>query len=112
MTVRQDQTTPVELSLGEGTILWVQIKESGKDGLPLPGSVRVINEQGHDMASMLGIADLQFLYARGGFADNEHRLGPLPAGRYIVEVHSAGRTKRKPVILHGGGERRIVIRLR
>ena len=102
----------VELTLEQGTILWIQLKQRRGQGEPLRGSVRVVDEHGRDMAHLLGMADIQYLYGSGGFSPTEHRLGPLPPGRYVVHAEAEGRRASKPVVLRGEAERKLIVRLR
>ncbi len=109
--VREGEATAVELDLEPGTILWILLQRRG-GGEPLTGRVRVVDEAGHEMASLLGFQDLAHLYSGAGFSTTEHRLGPLPPGRYVVHAESGELRASKPVRIKGGGSRRLVLRLR
>ena len=60
----------------------------------------------------MGVADILYLYGKGGFSPTEHRLGPLPLGRYVVHAKAQGRRASKPVVLRGEQERKLIVRLR
>jgi hypothetical protein len=111
-TVRIDEgeTTDVELRLEDGAILWIKLQT--KDGDPIRATVRVLDENGHDMGVMFGMQDLQKRYLEGGFSPNEHRLGPLPPGKYRVIAEGEGIRANKPVTIRGGSERKITLRLK
>jgi hypothetical protein len=101
-----------KLRLGEGVILWIQItgKEEGED---LRASVWVRDSEDRELTGMFSMEDLQNLYMKGGFSPTEHRIGPLPPGRYRVEATTEdGLADTKPVTLRAGdGERKLKLRL-
>ncbi len=109
VTVRAGDESQVNLALEEGTILWIRLTHEGE---PVKAKVRVTDSEGREWGGMFGMDDLQSLYMEGGFSPTEHRLGPLPAGRYRVEAENAeGKSTSKPVTL-SGGERKLTLRLK
>ena len=61
---------------------------------------------------MFGVTDMQALYMEGEFSPHEHRLGPLPPGRYTVSAVIDGVHVEKKVRLKGEAEKRLAIRAR
>ncbi len=109
--VGADATKKVELRVEEGTILWIKLKDS--DGEAVRASVSVRDtKSGQDWSAFFGMEDLQVLYLEGEFSPTEHRLGPLPPGKYRVEAKSANGSKSKPVTVRGEPERKITMRLK
>ena len=93
-------TKKVEVRMEEGTILWIKLKDSeGKDAR---AAISVVDTKtGQDWAAFFGVEDLQVLYLEGGFSPTEHRLGPLPPGKYRIRANGEAGTKTKPVSLRG-----------
>lgn len=108
--VAEGETRGVELRLEEGAVLWIKLL--GGDGEPTKASVRVLDEDDREMGAMFGMQDLQKLYLEGGFSPSEHRLGPLPPGKYRVIAEGEGIRANKPVTIRGGGERKLTVRLK
>ncbi|MFT5051557.1 MAG: hypothetical protein ACI8QZ_002976 [Chlamydiales bacterium] len=102
---RSKLTTRVE----EGSILWLRIRD--KEG-PKRASIRVVDSTGREWGGMFGMEDLQVLYLDGGFSPTEHRIGPLPPGKYRVYAESDGLSASKPVTLRGNEERKLTVRLK
>lgn len=103
------ETTKLELRLDEGTILWIKLKD--REGEDVRASLSVRDSEGREWASFFGMDDLQVLYLDGDFSPTEHRLGPLPPGKYKVVARSGGSERSKPVSLRGEAERKITLRL-
>lgn len=101
----------LELRLEEGTVLWIKLKDSEGEDVRASISVRD-TDSGKDWASFFGMDDLQVLYMEGAFSPTEHRLGPLPPGKYRIEARSETGSKSKPVTLRGEPERKITLRLK
>ncbi|MGK0217407.1 MAG: protocatechuate 3,4-dioxygenase beta subunit, partial [Planctomycetota bacterium] len=110
LTVRAGQTTKSALVLEAGTILWLRIMDGSGD--PIAASISVRDEEGREVTGLVGMADLQALYMDGAFSMSEHRLGPLPPGKYRVRAEADGVVAEKPVRLRGGEEKRLTLRLR
>ena len=100
----------VTLHLEQGTILWIRVRDA--DGDPTAAELSVTDETGREMTGMFGMQDLQALYMEGQFSPHEHRLGPLPPGRYEVTATVGGETEDKKVTLRGEAEKRLTLRIR
>lgn len=113
VTVREGESELVELELGPGVVLLVTMQEREGDREPISAEVTVTDEKGREMTGMLGMSDLNALYSNAGLSPNEHRVGPIPPGRYLVEARSGKLSARKSVTIRGHeGERKLTLRLR
>ncbi|MEM7518217.1 MAG: carboxypeptidase-like regulatory domain-containing protein, partial [Planctomycetota bacterium] len=110
--IAEGETAKVELRLEPGVILWIKLKDREKQDIR--ASLQVLDEDGHDWGAMFGIEDLQLLYGEGGFSPTEHRLGPLPPGKYkVIARGEDGKKATKPVRIKAGeSERRVTLRLK
>lgn len=63
------------------------------------------------MAGMLGMEDLQALYLEGAYSRTEHRLGPVPPGRYTVSATGEGFSGERRLTLRGEPERIVTLTL-
>jgi hypothetical protein len=107
--VVEGEQTELELTLSSGTILRVVIEDG--EGLPARAKVRVFDEAGREVGSMLGTESMQTLFTEG-FSSTEHRAGPLPSGKYRVEATAAEGSAKKSVTLRGQDERKLKLRLK
>jgi len=104
------EAAEVELTLESGTMLTVQVVD--EEGEALRGTVRVFDENDNEVGSMMTIAGFQEMFTEG-FSSSETKIGPLPAGKYLVEASdNEGRRTRKPVTLKGQESRRLKLRLK
>ncbi len=110
VTVGAGKRTAVTLHLEQGSVLWVRLKDSRGD--PAAGLVSVTDEAGRELTGMVGVQDLQVLYLEGAFSPHEHRVGPLPPGRYRVSGSVGGKTATKTVRLRGEPEKKVTLRMR
>ena len=108
--VTEGGAAKVRVALDQGTILWIKIKNA--DGDDAAASIRVVNDEGREMQGMFGMPDFQALYLEGAFSPTEHRLGPLPPGKYKVHAESGGVSASKSVRLRGEAEKMVTVRLR
>jgi len=110
--VREGETAKVRLQLGGGVFVCVQLK--GAESEDLRGTLRVVDDEGREVSAMIGMEDIQALYMQGGFSPTEHRLGPLPPGRYkVFATFPDGETATRSVLLRAGDEeKRLTVRLR
>ena len=109
VTVNTESTKKLNLRVDSGAVLWIRIRD--KEG-PTRASVRVVDSEGREWGGMFGMDDLQMLYLDKGFSPNEHRIGPLPPGKYRVYAEAEGLEAAKPVTLRGGEERKLTVRLK
>lgn len=109
VTVRSDAVAETTLRLEEGTILWIKLKDGAGD--PTTASVSVTDEEEREMTGMFGMQDLQALYMEGAFSASEHRLGPLPEGRYRVTATNASGSESKLVRLRGEASKQVTLRI-
>ncbi len=65
------------------------------------------------MTGLLGLADIQQLYSEGAFSSTEHRIGPVPPGKYKVRAWTDdGKSAKKNVLVRAGEkEKRFTLRL-
>ena len=107
--VRAGATVDVQLRLELASVLVVEVS---RDGEVCSAHVSVTDEDGHELAALLGAEELQRLLTNGGLSRHEVRVGPLPPGRYQVRAELDGRVASKPVTLRGEPERKLKLRLR
>jgi protocatechuate 3,4-dioxygenase beta subunit len=107
--VREDGTAEVELTLGPGTMLLVTLSDD--EGNPIECSVSVTDEHGRQVNGMLSLTEVMQAFSSGQFSSKEQRVGPLPPGKYKVQVTTEdGRSTTKPVNLTGQAERKLNVR--
>ncbi len=111
VTVRAGESARLEVSLGAGAILWVRFKLD--EGEEVPAHVQVTDSAGRDVTALLGMADIQSLYSKGGFSPSEYRVGPLAPGKYKVHAWTDdGKSAKKNVVVEAGEtEQRFTLRL-
>jgi len=107
--VRAGNRSKLATRIEEGSILWIRIRD--KEG-PRRATIRIVDSTDREWGGMFGMEDLQVLYLDGGFSPNEHRVGPLPPGKYRVYAESDGLSAAKPVTLRGNEERKLTVRLK
>ena len=108
--VRPGETTRTALVLEAGTVLWLKFTDAER--APVAATVSVTDEEGREVSGMVGMADMRALYIDGAFSTAEHRLGPLPPGKYRVRAEANGKVVEKPVRLRGNPEKRLTLRIR
>ena len=108
--VTEGGVTEASLHLDQGTVLWLRFRDA--DGEQVKAQVSVRDNDGNEVSSMLSMSDIQVLYMEGAFSPTEHRLGPLPPGKYEVTATANGKTATKNVRLKGEPEKRIIVRIR
>ena len=109
--VQSGQSTRLDLQLAEGAVLWVRFRVEG--GEEVPAHVEVLDKEGRDVTGLLGLSDIQQLYSEGEFTSTEHRIGPVPPGKYRVRAWTdEGKTAKKNVLVRTGEkEKRFTLRL-
>ncbi len=108
--VSPGRTASTKISMDPGTMLLVTVIDSQGDDVE--ASVSVLDEDGREMAGMLGYTQMMARMTEG-FKSDQQRIGPLPAGSYTVLVSAEdGRTAKKSTTLDGRDERKLKIRLR
>ena len=113
VTVVEGEERKVELTLESGAILIVELKEKEGDKSPVSASVNVTDERGREYSKLVGLNDLQNLYAATPFSTHEYRVGPIPPGKYTVVARSGELEATKLVTIRGDeGERRMTLRLK
>jgi hypothetical protein len=71
----------------------------------------VLDEDGREYSGMAAPEQLEQSIALG-FSSREHRIGPLPPGRYrVIATTPDGKQHKKPVKLRGQDERKMRIRV-
>ncbi len=107
-SVGEGAKTPVKITLGGGTTIVVTLV--GEPEKPLKPSVSVTDEEGRELSSMLGLAELMKMFSEGGLSMTERRFGPFPPGRYTIKGTANGKTVTKTVQLTGQAERKLTLR--
>lgn len=106
--VESGATRDVRITLAQGTVLIVRVL--GHDGEPAEAQLFVFDAAGRDVASMLGASEMQKLFMQGDRNRDEHRIGPLPAGKYRARaVRVDGKVLEKPLSLSGQKERTVTL---
>ncbi len=103
-------TSPVKLTLLEGTLLWVQLRD--EQNQPLEGAVRLFDAEGRELQSLHTLQELLRGVGDHEFQPNELVLGPFPPGPYRIEATSGDLRDLRPVMLTGRSERKLLLRLR
>lgn len=104
------ELTEAEVQLDEGTDLLVRVVD--RTGADLKARVRVQDERGFDVSSMMTMEDVLQNFGEG-FSSKEQRIGPLSPGRYrVTATLGDGRSTDKRVSLTGQTERRVTLRIR
>ena len=106
--MRAGEVAEAALVVESGTIVRVRLEGGGQGPAPT-ATVRVLDSAGRDVAGMTGLAELQALYLDRAYSRTEHRLGPLPPGRYTVQASGAGLNGERRVTLRGEAERVISV---
>jgi hypothetical protein len=82
----------------------------GNESAPVRASISVQDEDGREVGTMFSLAEVMKMFGEGGVSSSEHKVGPLPQGKYKVKATSAGgQTVTKPVSLVGQAERKLTI---
>jgi protocatechuate 3,4-dioxygenase beta subunit len=101
-------TRQVKLTLAGGTMLVVRVVDD--KGEAVDAQLVVLDAAGRDLASMMGLAEMQKRFMGGGQNRDEQRIGPLSAGKYRVRaVREDGKSVEKPVSLSGQAERKLTL---
>jgi len=108
--VLEGGTCEVEIELEPGTLLRIDLE--GEDREPLRCSVSVLDSEGSEVSCLLPRDHNEALLSEG-ISSTEHRVGPLPSGRYrVIATAPDGREATRSVTLRGQEERRVRLRLR
>ena len=100
----------LDLSLQPATTLIVSVVDNS--GHEVQATVSVRDDEGREWTGMRSFLQLAEAFGQG-FSSTSQRIGPVPPGRYDVEVlTSDGRRGRKPVNVSGQLERKVKVRLR
>ena len=108
--VREKAATAVRITLEAGTVLRIAIVD--KSGENVRARISVRDPNGNEVTGMIAFQEI--LDASGNlYSTTEHKVGPLPPGRYVVTAFADdGRTVSKPVNLSGQAERKLKVRLK
>jgi hypothetical protein len=107
--VTSGAVSEVELSAAAATMLDIEIENEA--GGAVRYQVRVLDEAGHDHATMMSMDSIQKLMS-GGMSSTRRRVGPLAPGKYKVYVTPpGGKTEWKSVTLSGQSERSLKVRI-
>jgi uncharacterized GH25 family protein len=110
VTVSERDSEEAEVLLVQGTVLRVSVVDNSDAAVQ--SSLSVTDERGREVGIMRSMEEIMEQFGRG-FSSKEHRVGPLPPGRYTVVVTAEdGREGKKPVSLSGQEERKLKIRLK
>jgi hypothetical protein len=106
--VVESESAAVQVALQPGTMLIVTTV--GNESAPVRASISVQDEDGREVGTMFSLAEVMKMFGEGGVSSSEHKVGPLPQGKYKVKATSAGgQTVTKPVSLVGQAERKLTI---
>jgi protocatechuate 3,4-dioxygenase beta subunit len=107
--VHEGETTETDLAMEAGTILRVSAVD--KDDKPLKAGISVKDERGFEVSGMQTDDAMQEAFVQG-ISSTEQKIGPLPAGKYVVSATAPdGTSAKKPVTLKGQDERKLVVRV-
>jgi hypothetical protein len=96
--------------LVQGTVLRITVVDNSDEAVQ--SSISVTDERGNEVAIMRSMEEIMEQFGQG-FSSKEHRVGPVPPGRYTVVVTAEdGRQGKKPLSLSGQAERKLKIRLK
>jgi RNA polymerase sigma-70 factor (ECF subfamily) len=110
VTVTAGEEARAELTVVPGTMLRVALRDA--TGLPVRGWVKVTTADGSEMGGMIAMVEIYELYYDGVFSPTDPAVGPLPPGRYQVEVTAfPGRTGHASVSVEGERERGVTVRV-
>jgi hypothetical protein len=109
VSVRAGETATCELALDAGTYLVITVTDPNDK--PVRAGISVQDERGHELANAVSLDSMMQLMNKG-ITTTERRVGPLPAGKYLVTVTASdGKITKKPVTLSGQDERKLRVRL-
>ncbi len=108
VTVEAGAKVPVKVVLTGGTTIVVTLV--GEPDKPLKPSVSVTDEDGRELSTMLGLAELMKMFSEGGISMTERRFGPFAPGKYTIRGTANGKTVTKVVTLTGQAERKLTLR--
>jgi hypothetical protein len=108
VTVRAGEDAETALALEAGTVVRVKLDVRGEGEVP-PATIRVLDSEGREVTGMLGLEDLQTLYLEGAYSHTEHRIGPVPPGRYTIEAHGSDFAGERRLTLRGEPERAVTL---
>ncbi len=110
--VASGETKTVRVTLTGGTMLIVRVLDS--EAKPTQAYLSVTDEAGHEVATMMSMAQIQELFTSegGSFSGEETKMGPLAPGKYHVHATSpTGKKAEKTVTLSGQAEEKVKLRL-
>jgi hypothetical protein len=103
------ETKTVKLTLAAGTRLSVNVVD--KDSKPVHAQLSVTDEAGREVATMIGLAEIEEYVTSGGNASGATQVGPVGPGKYKVKaVRADGKVEQKSVNVSGGGEKKVTLR--
>jgi uncharacterized protein (DUF2141 family) len=109
VSVHEGENAHMDLALGPGTILRVSALD--KNEKPLKAGISVKDEHGFEVANMQTSDMMEALFTEG-VSSTEQKIGPLPAGKYVVTaIAPDGKSAKKPVTLSGQAERSLTVRV-
>jgi len=109
--VRAGEVSAARVVLEEGTILYVKLVDAEGEGVQ--ASVSVLDADGREVGTMIGLNEIFSILGRTGFSMTERQIGPLAPGSYqVIATHADGRVVKKPVTLHNRPERRLTLKFK
>ena len=108
--ITSDATTTTELRVDPGTYLIVELLD---DGEPVRARLQVIDEEGHEVANLVSMEELEKLFT-GGISTKTRRVGPVAPGKYKLFATSLdGKEAKKTVRIRAGSdEQKVKLRLK
>lgn len=107
--VHEGESAESDVALEPGTML--RVSATDKDDKPLKAGISVKDERGFEVGNMLALDAMQEAFTLG-VSSTEQKVGPLPAGKYVVTATAPdGRSAKKAVTLKGQDERKLIVRV-
>jgi protocatechuate 3,4-dioxygenase beta subunit len=107
--VRTGESTETQIALEPGTLLRVTITDDADKPVRVALSVR--DERGFEVSGQIAMDAMMDIVTQG-ISTTERKLGPLPAGKYVVNATTTdGKSVKKPVTLSGQEERKLRIKV-
>mgnify|MGYP000934542393 CR=1 FL=1 len=109
IAVRTGERATAKIVLARGTYLVLNVVDA--ENKPLQASISVRDENGREVGAVFSLADIMARFSGGGGSTDDQRVGPLPAGKYVVTATTSdGKTTKKSVSLNGQEERKLTVR--
>ncbi|MCB9913708.1 MAG: carboxypeptidase regulatory-like domain-containing protein [Planctomycetes bacterium] len=110
VTLPEGGRAEAEAVLAPGTTLLVSVVDDSDE--LVHARISVTDDEGHEMSGLYSLSEIMERF-NGGASGQEHRVGPLPPGKYrITATLDDGRDTYKILNLSGQDERKVRLRVR